>query len=146
MGVVDWKLRARVFIQRITQPTCACMLSMTAPTFANLASLVHWKIALQTGIGTGILALLLSFTPLGRLFAGRYSNAAVMGVLTAGADAWSHPGRFQVAYGEALLTGLVSGLLVLASSFVIDDPRVRRAWSRLWGKRAARDSAPAEHP
>lgn len=141
MDLVNWKLRARVFIQRITQPTCACMLSMTAPTFANLASLVHWKIALQTGIGTGILALLLTFTPLGRVFAHRYSNAAAMGVLTAAADAWVHPGRFQVAYGEALLTGLVSGLLVLATSFVVESPRVRQAWSRLWGKRT-----PAEHP
>ena len=87
MTVVDWKLRARVVIQRLTQPTCACMFCMTAPTFANLVSLPHWKIALQTGIGTGLLALLLSFTPIGKLFARRYSNAMLMGILTAIADA-----------------------------------------------------------
>src|SRR5262252_2904292 len=80
---MDWKLRARVFIQRLTQPTCACMICMTAPTFANLVSLAHWKIALQTGVGTGILALLLSITPVGRLFANRYGNALLMGLLTA---------------------------------------------------------------
>lgn len=134
--IVDWTLRARVFIQRLTQPTCACMLCMTAPTFANLVSLAHWKIALQTGIGTGLLALVLSFTPVGRLFARRYSNAVLMGTLTAAADLWSHPGRFQFAYGEALVTGLVSGLLVLATSFVIEDRgrRVREFWSRLRGR------------
>jgi hypothetical protein len=58
MQVVDWTVRARVFLQRLWQPTCACMVCMTAPGFANLVSAVHWKIALQTGIGTGLLALL----------------------------------------------------------------------------------------
>ena len=120
MQAVDWKLRARVFMQRLWQPTFACMACMTAPTFANLVSAVHWRIALQTGVGTGLLALLLTLTPIGRLFSHRYGNALLMGVLTAFADAWSHPGRFGFAYGEALLTGVVSGLLVLAGSFVIE--------------------------
>lgn len=138
MAALDWKLRARVFIQRLTQPTCSCILCMSAPTFANLASLPHWKIALQTGVGTGLLALLLSFTPLGKLFAHRYSNAAIMGALTAIADAWSHPGRFRVEYAEALLTGVISGLLVLATSFVIEDRarRARRAWA--WARSLVR--------
>jgi len=124
-------------IQRLTQPTCACMVCMTAPTFANLASLVHWKIALQTGLGTGLLALVLTFTSIGRMFSHRYSNALLMGVLTALADLWSHPGRFELDWGEALLTGVVSGLIVLATSFVIEDRarRVRNAWARMRGSR-----------
>ena len=138
MQAVDWKLRARVFVQRLTQPTCSCILCMSAPTFANLASLPHWKIALQTGVGTGLLALLVSFTPLGKLFAHRYGNAVIVGALTAIADAWSHPGRFRVEYGEALLTGLVSGVLVLATSFVIEDRarRAREAWA--WARSLVR--------
>jgi ABC-type thiamin/hydroxymethylpyrimidine transport system permease subunit len=115
---------------------------MTAPSFVNLVSATHWKLALQTGVGTGILALLLTLTPLGRLFVHRYGNALMVGGLTAVADAWSHPGRFGFEYGEALLTGLVSGLLALAGSFVFEDRarRVRRAWARLrvLGTRAAR--------
>jgi hypothetical protein len=108
---------------------------MTAPTFANLVSLAHWKVALQTGIGTGVLALVLTFTPIGRMFGEKYGNALLMGLLTALADLWSHPGRFELAYGEALLTGLVSGLIVLATSFVIEDRarRVRRAWAWIRG-------------
>jgi len=134
---VNWKLRLRVVIQRLTQPTCACMVCMTAPTFANLASLVHWKIALQTGLGTGLLALVLTFTPIGRMFSHRYSNALLMGILTALADLWSHPGRFELDWGEALLTGVVSGLIVLATSFVIEDRarRVRNAWAWMRGSR-----------
>jgi ABC-type thiamin/hydroxymethylpyrimidine transport system permease subunit len=133
MAGVDWKLRVSVFLQRLWQPTFACMTCMTAPTFANLLSAAHWKLALQTGVGTGILALLLTFTPVGRLFTHRYGNALLVGALTAIADAWSHPGRFGIEYGEALLTGLVSGLLALAGWFLLEDRarRVRHAWARI---------------
>jgi hypothetical protein len=133
--VMNWKLRVWVFVQRLWQPTFACMTCMTAPSFANLVSALHWKIALQTGVGTGLLALLLTFTPVGRLFAHRYGNALMVGGLTVVADAWSHPGRFGFEYGEALLTGLVAGLLALAGSFVLEDRarRVRQLWARLRG-------------
>ena len=133
MGVVGWKLRTRVFLERLWQPTCACMTCMTAPSFANVLSAVHWKIALQTGVGAGMLALLITLTPLGRLFSHRYGNALMVGVLTALADAWSHPGRFGLEYGEALLTGLVSGVLALAGSFALEDRgrRIRQIWARM---------------
>ncbi len=132
---MDWKLQVRVFLERLWQPTFACMTCMTAPTFANLVSAAHWKLALQTGIGTGLFALLLTFTPVGKLFAHRYSNALMVGGLTAVADTWSHPGRFGFEYGEALLTGLVSGLLAIAASFALEDRgrRVRQVWARMRG-------------
>jgi len=139
VDLMNWKLRLRVVVQRLTQPTCACMLCMTAPTFANLVSLPHWKIALQTGIGTGLLALILTFTPIGRMFGEKYRNAPLMGILTALADMWSHPGRpeFKFDYGEALITGVVSGLIVLATSFLIED-RARRVRSAVAWIRGAR--------
>ena len=133
MEVVGWKLRLRVFLERLWQPTTACMTCMTAPSFVNLVSAVHWKIALQTGVVTGILALLLTLTPLGKLFGQRYGNALLVGLLTALADAWSHPGRFGFEYGEALLTGAVSAVLALVGSFVLEDRarRVRQVWARM---------------
>jgi len=140
MQVVNWKLRARVFLQRLWQPTCACLVCMSAPSFVNLVSAAHWKLALQTGMGTGFLALLLTLTPAGKVFAHRYGNALLMGGLTAIADAWSHPGRFRFEYGEALLTGLVSGMLVLVASFLLEDRarRVRQVWARVRGTGASR--------
>ena len=134
---MNGKLRLRVFVERLWQPTFACMTCMTAPTFVNLVSAVHWKLALQTGLGTGALALLITFTPLGRLFTHRYGNALLVGTLTAIADAWSHPGRFGIEYGEALLTGAVAALLALAGSFVFEDRarRPRQWWGWLRGRR-----------
>ncbi len=135
MQGLGWKLRLRVFVERLWQPTFACMTCMSAPTFANVISAIHWKIALTTGVGTGLLAVLITLTPLGRLFAHRYGNALLVGILTAIADAWSHPGRFGLEYGEALLTGLVSALLALAGSFLLEDRarRLRTLWTRLRG-------------
>ncbi len=132
---MDWKLRLRVFLERLWQPTFACMTCMTAPTFANVMSALHWKVALTTGLGTGLLALAITFTPLGRQFRHRYGNAVLVGCLTAIADAWSHPGRFGLQYAEALLTGLVSALLALAGSFLLEDRarRVRALWARMRG-------------
>ena len=62
-------------------------------------------------------------------------DAILVGLLTALADAWSHPGRFQVEYGEALLTGVVSGLIVLATSYLVEDRarRVRALWAWMRG-------------
>jgi hypothetical protein len=134
MAYSTWKTRLRVIVQRFAQPTCACMVCMTAPSFVNLISLPHWKIALQTGLGTGILALLLSFTPIGRLFSNRYGNALVMGALTAVADYFSHPGRFEIGYGEALLTGVVSG--AARARDLVPDRGSRAARSRRLGARA----------
>jgi ABC-type thiamin/hydroxymethylpyrimidine transport system permease subunit len=104
-------------------------------SLGNVWSLAHWTLALQTGLGTGILAVLLSFTPLGRLFKNRYGNALMVAVLTALADAWSHPSHYGFAYAESLLTGAVSGLLALAGSYLFEDRarRIRALWSRLRG-------------
>lgn len=132
MNRVDWPLRARVFAQRLWQPTSACMACMPGG-WPKLWSAAHWSNALQTGLITGILAVLLSFTPLGRLYRHRYGNAAMVGSMTALGDFLSHPGHFWGVWGEALLTGAVSGLLALVGSFAFEDRarRLRAVWARL---------------
>ena len=136
MPPMGWKLRLRVFVERLWQPTFACMTCMTAPTFANVLSAIHWQVAIQTGLATGFLALLITLTPVGRLFTHRYGNALLVGTLTALADAWSHPGRFGIEFAEPVLTGVVSGCLALAGSFLLEDRgrRPRAWWARLRGK------------
>jgi hypothetical protein len=96
-------------------------------------SAVHWSIALKTGLVTGVVALLLSFTPVRRLYRNRYGNALVVGGITALGDAYSHPSHYGFLHAEALLTGAVSALLALLASFLLEDKarRVRAAWSLL---------------
>lgn len=133
----DWKLRVKVFVQRFWQPTSACMTCMPG-SLGNVWSFVHWTTALQTGLVTGILALLLSFTPARKLFRNRFGNALIVGCLTAVADVFSHPNHYGIAYSEALATGAVSFVLALAGSYLFEDRgrRIRDAWARLTGKGA----------
>jgi hypothetical protein len=135
MKSVDWKFRAKLFVQRFWQPTSACLTSMPG-SLGNVWSLAHWTLALQTGLGTGVLAVLLGFTPLGQLFRNRYGNALMVGCLTALADAWSHPNHYAFAYGECIVTGTISGLLALAGSYLFEDRarRIRALWARLSGR------------
>ena len=128
----DWKLRARLFVQRFWQPTSACMTCMPG-SWGNLLSLPHWTLALQTGLATGILAVLLTFTPAARLYANRYGNALVVGCLTMLGDAWSHANHYDIPYAEAIVTGVVSGLLALAGSYLFEDRarRLRAVWGRI---------------
>ncbi len=138
MAMPDYSLaqRARIFVQRFWQPTTACMSCMPG-SLGNIASAAHWALALQTGAVTGALALFLSLTPVGRLYAHRWGNALLVGILTTFADAWSHPNHFGFRHAEALLTGLVSALIALAASFLFEDRarRIRAAWARLTGER-----------
>jgi peptidoglycan/LPS O-acetylase OafA/YrhL len=101
-------------------------------SLGNVMSAAHWALALQTGLVTGVLALVLSFTPIGRLYGNRWGNALLVGALTAFADAWSHPNNYGFWHAEALLTGLVSALIVLAGSFLFEDRarRLRAVWAR----------------
>jgi hypothetical protein len=83
--------------------------------------------ALQTGLVTGVVALLLSFTPVARLYPNRYGNALVVGVVTALGDAWAHPNHYGFFHAEAFLTGAVSALARPAGVVPARRPRAARA-------------------
>ncbi len=104
-------------------------------SLANIWSLTHWEIALRTGLATGVLVLLLSFTPWVKVFRNRYGNALVVGGLTALGDAYSHVNHYAIAYGEAIVTGVISGLLALAGAYLFEDRarRLRAVWTRISG-------------
>ena len=130
----DWKRRVRVFVQRFWQPTSACMTCMPG-SWGNLLSLAHWSNALQTGLITGILAVVLTFTPAAKLYANRYSNALVVGCLTMVGDAYSHANHYDIPFAEPIVTGVVSGLFALAFSYLFEDRarRIRALWARISG-------------
>jgi hypothetical protein len=130
----EWKRRLRLFIQRFWQPTSACMTCMPG-SWGNLMSLAHWTIALQTGLLTGLLAVLLTFTPAARFYKHRYSNALLVGLLTAIGDAYAHGSHYRIPYVEHIVTGVISALLTLAASYIFEDRarRLRAAWARVFG-------------
>ena len=134
MNPGDWRGRVRLFIQRFWQPTCACMTCMPG-SWGNFPSPPHWTIALHTGLATGILAVLLTFTPAAKLYANRYGNALIVGLLTVLGDAYSHASHYGFVFAEALVTGVTSGLLALAGSWLFEDRarRLRAAWARVFG-------------
>jgi len=92
---------------------------------------------LLIGNVTGVIVLVLSFTPLQRAFRNRFGNAAMVGVLTTLADAYSHPDHYGSGHLEALVTGVVSGLLALLASYLLEDRgrRIRSAWSMVTRRR-----------
>jgi len=132
--MMSWRRRFILFISRFWQPTSACMSCMPG-SLANLLSIPHWGLALQTGLFTGLLALLLSFTPAAKLYGNRYGNALLVGLLTMVGDTFAHPGHYGTPHLEAVVTGIVSGLLALAGSFLFEDRarRLRALWARARG-------------
>jgi hypothetical protein len=134
MMASDWKRRVRLFVQRFWQPTSACMTCMPG-SWGNLMSVAHWTVALQTGLATGILAVLLTFTPVAKLYANRYGNSLVVGLLTMLGDAYSHPNHYDIPFAEPIVTGVVSGLLALAASYLFEDRarRIRAVWAKISG-------------
>ncbi len=127
---IGWFVRAKLLLQRFWQPTGACLTCMPGGLLLNAASRVHWEIALKTGVATGALVLLLSFTRAARLFGHRWGNAAIVGVLTALGDAYSHESHYGSFHAETLLTGAVSAALALVGGWLFEDRarRVRAAW------------------
>jgi hypothetical protein len=98
-------------------------------------SLGHWAIAFHTGLLTGLLAVLLTFTPAAKLYAHRYGNALAVGFLTTLGDAYSHASHYRIPYVEHIVTGAISGLLTLTASYLFEDRarRLRAAWARVFG-------------
>jgi len=129
---IGWRLRVKIFVERFWQPTSACMMCMPG-SLGNLFSAVHWTTALKTGLVTGVVALLLSLTPIARLYGHRYGNALIVGGVTALGDAYSHANHYGFFHAEALLTGAVSAMLALLASYLLEDRgrRIRGAWSAL---------------
>ncbi|MGU7770817.1 hypothetical protein ACV229_11620 [Burkholderia sp. MR1-5-21] len=135
----EWKRRSWLFIQRFWQPTSACMTCMPG-SWGNVMSLAHWTIALQTGLLTGVLAVLLTFTPATKLYKRRYGNALIVGFLTTLGDAYSHASHYRIPFVEHVLTGVISGLLTLVASYLFEDRarRLRAVWARITARETVR--------
>ena len=127
----EWTFRAKLFVKRFWQPTSACMTCMPG-SLGSVLNMGHWEIALRTGLLTGMLVVLLSVTPLIKLFRNRFGNAFTVGCLTALGDGLSHESHSRIPYGESIMTGVISGLLAIAGSYLLENRarRVRAMWAR----------------
>lgn len=124
-----WRHRLLLFAQRFGPPTTACLACMPGG-LEKAFSAAHWALAMKTGLITGLLAVILSFTPAGRLYGNRFTNALMMGLLTAFGDAYSHADHYGGGVVEPLVTGLIAAALTLLASYVLEDRARRlRAWS-----------------
>jgi xanthine/uracil/vitamin C permease (AzgA family) len=96
-------------------------------------NLEHWEIALRTGLGTGLLVVILTFTPLRAVFRHRFGNSVAIAVLTMIGDAYSHSYYGGIRSKEVMLTGLTSGIFALLAGFALEDRgrRLRALWSAL---------------
>jgi hypothetical protein len=104
------KLKARLLVgtRKVGQSATACMLLMTQGNLASI-TLGHWLNATKTGILGALFAVLLTFTPIAKLYSNKWALAVIAGVSTFLADWASHQGVTLTKPGgppvEAMLTG-----------------------------------------
>ena len=104
-------------------------------SWGNVWSAAHWEVALHTGVATGVLAVLLSFTPVERMYRNRYGAALMVAFLTVLGDSFTHRATLGWINLESFSTGATAGLLAFSGSFVLEDRcrRPRQAWKRVFG-------------
>lgn len=83
-------------------------------------TLGHWQVALTTGAGAGILAVVFSIKPLDKWLGNKWYTALAAFVATFCADIWNHPTHFGGPLTEALYTGLCAAIISLLVSIVND--------------------------
>lgn len=97
----------RSLIEGVSESTAACLLAMVQGNILAL-TVHHLLIAAQTGVIAGSLALAVSL--LTRL-KNTWATPLLLGLCTAVVDYYVHPGSFGDVATEALVTGVVAGLL-----------------------------------
>lgn len=104
------KKSGKTLIEGVSESTTACLLVMTQGSILVGLTGAHLLIAAQTGIVAGAIAFLVGWL----LRANRYwVMPLLLGTCTAVVDYYVHPGSFGSFATEAMVTGLVAGVLSL---------------------------------
>ncbi len=112
------KVRSAIVVRHVTQSATACLLAMTKGDLSVL-TVHHWKVAIGTGLGTGLISLLASYGDLVKFQTSRYGIVAVSFVGTTIADYISHGAT--ASWSKSLVTGIGASLLCLIVSFTSLD-------------------------
>ncbi len=115
----NFKQKTKLLIEGASESTTACLLAMVQGNILGL-TLGHLFIAAQTGIAAGITTLLLSFFI---QFNKRWIMPILLGLTTAIVDYYTHPGSFGDVATEAIVTGIVAGLLSYFFSLLVGKIR-----------------------
>jgi len=119
---VDHDGKLAPIVENVAESTVACLITMVQGNVLAL-TLGHWIIASETGVAAGLVtsaAILLSKTR------NRWIISLVLGVCTAVADYFMHPGSFGPVFMEAVVTGLGAAVLCHLVGFVLAGVRRRR--------------------
>ena len=110
------KQKLKMFITPFCESTPACLLVMVQGNIW-LATIGHLQKAVETGLITGIGVLILSFFT-HRWLGNKYVVAAITGGMCFIADLLAHPSHFGDFTTEAIVTGVITGMISLAVNFV----------------------------
>lgn len=112
-----FKDKFEIFARRVSEATPSCLMIMVQGNVMSL-TFSHWLKALQVGVLTGAMAVLVSLSGRKELQENKFVIAGLTGFLTAVADFMTHPTHFGGPTTEAITTGIAAGLLCLALSTI----------------------------
>ena len=118
--------RYGLFVENVTESAAACLVTMVQGNLLAV-TLSHWLIASRTGLVAGTFATAALWL-LGERR--RWAVAALLALVTVGADVVSHPKQFGGVLTEAIVTGLAAGTLSLMVGWVWKLFRAEKAVSR----------------
>jgi hypothetical protein len=103
----------------------ACLILMVQGHVTDL-TLLHFAIAMKTGLLAVSPALVVSFSRYARHFVNRWTSSAFFGVCTFFADAVSHSSHYPGDYTEALLTAVGAFAFSIAIAYTPIGDRIDR--------------------
>jgi len=101
------KENTKSLVEGVSESTVACLLAMVQGNVLALTA-SHLLIATQTGVVAGVLAFTVSLLARAN---SSWAMPLLLGMFTAVVDYYVHPGSFGDVATEAIVTGLVAGLL-----------------------------------
>ena len=104
------KKSGKTLIEGVSESTAACLLVMVQGNILVGLTGAHLFIAAQTGIAAGAFAFLVGWLVQANKY---WAMPLLLGVCTAVVDYYVHPGSFGSFATEAVVTGLVAGLISL---------------------------------
>ncbi|MEP0201631.1 MAG: hypothetical protein ABJ084_07220 [Halioglobus sp.] len=116
------KKNGKSFVEGVSESTAACLLVMGQGSILLSMTGAHLLIAAQTGVIAGGMAFLVAWFAQFQRF---WAMPLLLGVCTAVADFYVHPGSFGSFATEAILTGCVAGMISLGVALFIRSRKRR---------------------